>query len=699
MVPADSANFPVYESIKPNITFWENVFARYTRSQGILHDQDKLEVVYEVVRLVEPNQPGSKKKNRDAIKAVRKKYEALLLSLIEKSRGQEILTSDEMRVASLHGPSADSNTFKQAIDNMRFQQGVADQFLKGLERSAAYLDSIKRIFRDKGVPEDLAYLPHVESSFNPRAYSKFGAAGLWQFIRSTGRLYMKIDYTVDERRDPLIATRAAARLLKRNYQILGSWPLALTAYNHGVNGMLKAKRAKGGYEKIFLEYKGRRFRFASRNFYSEFLAVCRIAKNYQAYFKEVNFHEPLKRDRLILTGYVSAADLMEFFQLDPGTFKKFNPALREPVYTGQKYIPPGTQVYFPIFPDSAADRLAATFPADKYKSEQKASKYHRAVRGETAEQIASRHKISLRDLIALNDLNLRATIYPGQNLRLPAKGEAHVQIAKAKKPEPAPPPIKAPKPRPVQQSKPAKPKAPPVQVAKPESRKAAPEPKREAPRKSVRILESISDTSLQPPEVITETMFASIAPCIPRRDCPSFWLGLPETAALPVRSAAEDAIIPTIVAADLAVEPDTSREGKPAGIIRVEVEETLGHYADWLNVSTGVIRRMNGLSFGRPITRNQKLRIPFDKISMEKFESRRYEYHKEMVEDFFSAFRVNRTESYTVKRNDNLWKLCEETFEIPLWLLQQYNPDIIGSVLHIGQMLRVPVIERASVEF
>ncbi|MEJ2221529.1 MAG: lytic transglycosylase domain-containing protein [Desulfobacterales bacterium] len=155
--------------------------------------------------------------------------------------------------------------------NLRCQIGQKDPFRQGIIRSGAYLTEMKQIFHDAGLPEDLVYLPHVESSFNPEAYSKFGAAGMWQFTRSTGKSFMTVSYAVDERRDPIISTRAAARLLKRNYKKLRNWPMAITAYNHGVTGMLRAKRRKGDYETIFKEYRSRIFKFASRNFYSEFL--------------------------------------------------------------------------------------------------------------------------------------------------------------------------------------------------------------------------------------------------------------------------------------------------------------------------------------------------------------------------------------------------------------------------------------------
>ena len=94
--------------------------------------------------------------------------------------------------------------------------------MEGVIRSGGYMAEMKHIFRSHNLPEDLAYLPHVESSFNTSAYSKFGAAGIWQFTRSTGKNYLNIDYVIDERRDPILSTKAAAKYLKSNFENLGS---------------------------------------------------------------------------------------------------------------------------------------------------------------------------------------------------------------------------------------------------------------------------------------------------------------------------------------------------------------------------------------------------------------------------------------------------------------------------------------------
>lgn len=116
-----------------------------------------------------------------------------------------------------------------AADSIRVQTGQKERFLEGVVRSGAYLPAIKKIFRAYNLPEDLAYLPHVESSFDTKAYSKLGASGVWQFTYSTGKQYLRIDGAVDERGDPLLAAHAAAKYLKNSYDLLGSWPLALTS--------------------------------------------------------------------------------------------------------------------------------------------------------------------------------------------------------------------------------------------------------------------------------------------------------------------------------------------------------------------------------------------------------------------------------------------------------------------------------------
>ena len=186
----------------------------------------------------------------------------------------------------------------EATDDIRFQLGQADRFRAGLIRSGAWETHIAETLANLGLPAELAVLPHVESSFNPAAYSKVGAAGLWQFMRSTGRRYMRIDSAVDDRLDPFRSTEAAAQLLAYNYRLLGTWPLALTAYNHGAEGMRRAKESLGTDDivKIVRNYHGRTVRFCLAQFLC--LVPCRAGDRPQP-------REVLRPDRAAERGAVS----------------------------------------------------------------------------------------------------------------------------------------------------------------------------------------------------------------------------------------------------------------------------------------------------------------------------------------------------------------------------------------------------------
>src|SRR5690606_37387138 len=173
-------------------------------------------------------------------------------------------SDEERRVLELFGDKPSDAELKAAASRVRFQLGQADRFREGLIRSGEWKPYIISVLEKRGLPRELAALPHVESSFDPTAYSKVGAAGMWQFTRSTGLRYMRIDHIVDERRDPFFSTDAAARLLEDNYAFLGSWPLALTAYNHGAAGMRRAvSQLKTKDIGVIVEkYRSRSFGFA-----------------------------------------------------------------------------------------------------------------------------------------------------------------------------------------------------------------------------------------------------------------------------------------------------------------------------------------------------------------------------------------------------------------------------------------------------
>lgn len=720
------AQFPIHNSMRPNVEFWKKIYSKYPSTKGVIHDSHHLAVVYEVIDL-KPLGYGSRKINKKRVRAAKEKYKKILTRL---SKGHAPKTKLERKVYRLFGKNPTKDQFKKARGHVRFQLGQKDRYLAGLKRSGQYLARIKAIFRSEGLPEDLAYLPHVESSFNYKAYSKFGAAGIWQFTRGTGRRYMTVDYVIDERRDPIIASRAAAKYLKANYQKLGSWPFALTAYNHGENGMLRAQKKHGSYKNVFDHYDGRRFGFASRNFYSSFIAARYVAKHYQNYFGTVSLDKPVLYHTVKMPGFASVQSVSTFFRVSPKALQNVNPALRPPVFLGQKHIP---KEYILRLPGKAKRmaRMASAMPSSMFKTKQKRSKFYRVQRGDTAGKIARNHRVSVNDLVLANGLSRRATIYVGQNLRIPGLGEKPQRLArkssvrkssakprKAKvvvasrgstlnkglkwKPSTGPKGLVAAKedePKPVVVAKvtPQPPKlvavpspvvAPAIVVAA-APKPAVPEvvqvvpPVVLPPIERAKVEEPVAVELIAVPPVLDEPVVAQVAPPVPVEA---------ETEAVDTASLTIEPVNPYVLTGNFTVAKLKVIKGRETGQIQVETDETLGHYADWLDIPTKRIRRLNKFRYGRPIHYGQKLRIPFGRVSREEFEERRYLYHKELVEDFYQAFVVAGEKTYSIKKGDTLWKLCHERFDMPFWLLKQYNPTFDFKSIHPGNEIKVPII-------
>ena len=670
--PAQKEDFPVYPVIKPNVDFWIDIFTKYSRGDGVLHDRWNLSRIYERITLDPAKTRKAARKNRKIKKKALDSYEAILLNL---ARGKAPTTTEEKKVAALFGKNPIPEVLKQAARNLRIQTGLKQQFKEGMIRSGALMDEYKRIFRSYGLPEDLVYLPCVESSFDVTAYSKFGAAGIWQFTRGTGKLYMEIGYVVDQRRDPIASTHGAARLLKRNYAALGEWPLALTAYNHGLNGMKRAKKQKGTYPRIYTSYRSRAFNFASRNFYSEFLAARQVGKHYKAYFGNLDLDKPVKYTWFTTRGFVPAAELARGLGLDLASLRQMNPALRKPVFDGRKYIPKGFDLRLPKgISTEAATRVASGL----YRKKQKPSKFHVVWKGDTAGAIARLHKVSLNDLIMANALDRRATIYIGQTLRIPAAGEAILKKKKAVVPGK----------RKAEKAKPVK-----VVAAKKEKPKAggkpvgSPEP--DTGSKPEEVPAAIAKASQPGPTAPARTEEVKIEPGkMAAREA--------EGQANPAEAAADVNL--TTVTSDLRIQKIIQSKKTALRIIHVAPGETLGHYADWLGIPTRKIRKLNCLTFGRPISIGQEIRIPLPENGSDRFEAQRYEFHQEILEDFFDSFLVAGVETYEVKPGDTLWSLSVNELKIPLWLLRKYNPGMDLNALQPRQKILYPLISPTGVD-
>jgi membrane-bound lytic murein transglycosylase D len=430
--------FPQPPELQPDVDFWVSIFTEYSTDEGVLHDNRNLGVVYE--RLAMPADLSRRERNRRVEKR-RKELQKVLRTLASGKR--DGLSREEARVLALWPEDVERETLSAAVKRIRYQQGLRERFKGGLERSERWRAYINEQFIALGVPTEIAALPHVESSYNPAARSHVGASGIWQFTRSTGRRFMRVDHVVDERNDPFAATRAAGQLLAYNYSITGSWPMAITAYNHGLAGVRRAMKRHGddALVEILREYNGRTFGFASRNFYVAFLAAKQVDQNPEAYFSDIVLEQPTDYAIVKLPAYVAVGDLSKATGVSRSEIEKHNPALQATVWQESKYLPKGYELRLPASATaSPLASLIAGLPDDASFDEQLPDMFHTVARGDTLSEIAETYDTRVSTLVALNQLGSSHRIRAGQSLRLPAAGPLP---ASAKTPAPPAPAVVA----------------------------------------------------------------------------------------------------------------------------------------------------------------------------------------------------------------------------------------------------------------
>lgn len=438
---ADDEALPLPEGLERDVNFWITIFTEVPTEKGLLHDNRNLAVVYE--RIGMPAGIGRKERNRRAQKR-RKHYQTILRTLAGGKRDN--LSTEERRVLELWPPSVSNAELRSALGRIRYQQGLADRFRDGLIRAGRWRAQVHAEFSMLDVPLELAALPHVESSYNPDARSHLGASGIWQFTRSTGRRFLRVDHVLDERNDPFLATRAAAKLLAYNYSITGNWPMAITAYNHGLAGVRRAMRKYGDtqYTTILREYRGRTFGFASRNFYVAFLAALRVDQNQEQYFPGLVADKPVNYQVHRLRSFVPAAALADALGISERELRQHNPALQASVFQGSKYLPKSFAVRVPGYRLSAPiDELVASIAGDKRFDKQLPDLFHTVGRGDTLSEIAEEYDTRVSTLVALNNLGSRHRIRAGQRIRLPAAGPAPEVLARQAAEQGTPEPVVA----------------------------------------------------------------------------------------------------------------------------------------------------------------------------------------------------------------------------------------------------------------
>lgn len=349
--PVGYGPFVLEEKLAQRVKFWVDIYAKYNSWEAVIHDSEHPHLVYAVL--------DTKDKKKGYVTAEKKKLARQLKDLAKKikriksgeSKKEELKAAEKalyerIEKAGLLDAAEEIADYKR----VRAQSGLRDGLIDALFRSGRYLPRMERVFESFKLPPEIAYLPFVESGFNKRAVSKVGASGIWQFMPYTGKLYLRVDEVVDERNDPMRAAEAAARLMRQNYELLGEWPLAITAYNHGALGVARAVKEVGtkSLPEIIERFEGKTFGFASQNFYSSFLAALHVAKNSHIFLGEVPRAKKLEFDEFVMPHYMELSAFLERMGIGEAEFRELNPALTELVYSGKRFIPVGYTVRVPV---------------------------------------------------------------------------------------------------------------------------------------------------------------------------------------------------------------------------------------------------------------------------------------------------------------------------------------------------------------
>jgi membrane-bound lytic murein transglycosylase D len=722
---AQTELFPRPAELEPAVRFWTRVYTEVDTKSGFIHDSLRMDIVFQTVRFPDDSARERRRRVERATAAIREALTKLA------GGARQNLSDEEQRILKLFPEGTSNAEFRAAAGRLRFQLGQSDRFREGLVRSGTWKPYIHEVLAKRGLPPELAALPHVESSFDPTAYSKVGAAGLWQFMRSTGVRYMRIDHIVDERRDPFFATDGAARLLADNFSVIESWPLALTAYNHGLASMRRAVQQQKTTDiaTIVAKYQSRSFGFASRNFYTAFLAALEIDSNPERYFPNLKINPPHDTATITVPAFATVDTLADALNLRESTLRELNPALTDIVWSGDKYVPQGFELRVPKDTAAVAEALLGAIDADKLFAAQRADRGHRVQRGDTLSKIAAEYRVSLAALMRVNGMTNRSVIRVGQTILLPVDGVTappDATLARAEEALPAPaatPALAATSAEGVyvvrrgdsiekiatrlgvdpqalvaangirnrnliqvgQQL--IMPTAPGAVVAIAAAN--VPPPAVESPVAAG--LESPAAVAAEP--VAAADLTAALAPAL---------LANGEPAPVgEVDEAAEDGATDVNVVASaqdvLAADPsdytvNTTNE------ITVQALETLGHYAEWLEIPTQRLRDLNSLSFREAVVLGQTLTLEFARVDAPTFEQRRRTYHQQLQSDFFAAYQIEDIESHVVKPGESLWILAARTYNVPVWLLRQYNPDLNLDRVQPGVVVKFPRLKAIAAE-
>jgi membrane-bound lytic murein transglycosylase D len=264
---ARDKDFPIPDGLEPAVRFWVDSFARHGRRDVLIHDRLEAGVVYDVVRDVDDDDARVERRVRAVVDWLR--------FVEQRAAARSIF----LPAVAAVDPAA----------RVRTHRGMRESFAQGLTAERLFRPAVRRALAGEGLPADLAALPLVESSYHPGLVSSAGAAGLWQLTAGVVERYLGPGASADARKDPARSSVVAAAYLRDLHEQFGSWPLALTAYNHGPTALERAREELGTDDlgEIVRRWDGPAFGFASKNFYASFLAARHVLARSDEYFPEL----------------------------------------------------------------------------------------------------------------------------------------------------------------------------------------------------------------------------------------------------------------------------------------------------------------------------------------------------------------------------------------------------------------------------
>ena len=302
-----------------------------------------------------------------------------------------------------------------------FQTTIREKFVTWLSRSGKYIPFMRKLLKEQGLPEDLVYMALIESGFDPYAYSRSKAVGPWQFIHRTGKRYgLKVNWWVDERRDPEKSTIAAAKYLKDLYEMFACWYLAAAGYNAGEYKIIRAMK-RYRTEDFWTLTKHRYLKRETKNYVPLMIAATIVAKDPEKYgFTGIEYEEPLRYEKVKVPELTDLSHIAKACEISLEEIKDLNPELRRGV------TPPNEPEYEIKIPFTKTGLFTRNFeamqPLEKFQF-----RTHTVKKGETLRGIANLYRVDLDPLLEINYLKKTSSLSKGMDLLIPISKDEEIK--------------------------------------------------------------------------------------------------------------------------------------------------------------------------------------------------------------------------------------------------------------------------------